>query len=106
MNTNSAKPNSSETLQVLNTWPVAISMSCLLFIIVILQGIFNSISELYFPYAYEAVVFPYTIYVGLYMWSKIDDPSKGFNPYRPPLMTVAFMMLFTPAFYLLLTEQV
>jgi hypothetical protein len=93
----------TEALQAFSSWPFAILIGYLLFMILIMQGIFNGISELYFPYAYEVVVFSYTIYAALYLWSK--ESSVGFNQYRPVLMAAAFLMLFTPALYLLITEQ-
>lgn len=94
----------SESLQEFSSWPFAFLIGFLLFMILIMQGIFHGISQLYFPYAYEAIIFSYTIYAALCLWSKAS--SVGFNQFRPPLMTAAFLMLFTPALYLLLTEQV
>lgn len=96
--------NKTEELQVSNSWPIAILFGYLVMTILVMQGIFNGISKLYFPYAYEAVVFPYVIYALYFLWSK--GSSVCLNTYRPALMTAAFLMLFTPALYLLLTEQI
>ena len=105
MNVKNETQDSLDTLQAISSWPFAILIGYLVFMILIMQGIFSSISGLYFPYAYEAIVFPYTIYTCIYMWSKAAS-TREMNTYRPALMAGSFIMLFTPAIYLLLTEQV
>lgn len=98
-----AESNTEELLESI-PWPFAVILGCLGTMILVLQGIFSGISQLYFPHAYEAVVYPYSIYALYFLWAK--ESSVTLNPHRPALMMATFLILLTPAFYLLLTGQV
>ncbi|MBO1897535.1 hypothetical protein HNW13_017500 [Shewanella sp. BF02_Schw] len=88
----------------LHTWPMAILLGMGVALILLMQGVWGFISGLYFPYAYETIVIPYTMYslFSLYRYAN----GAIINKTKHQLLIVSFAFLFLPSIFLLLTGQV
>ncbi|MFV7772438.1 hypothetical protein [Shewanella marisflavi] len=96
--------NCLDTLNLLNSWPFAFSFTLAVGAIVIFQSSWDFIAGLYFPHAYDAVVLPLLMYL---IWN-LNISVQGGNVNRTKLISlmIAFLALFLPTFYLILTDQV
>lgn len=88
----------------MNTWPFACMIGMGAFFILTFQSMWNFVSGLYFPYAYEAIFIPYFMYLMFSLASSAKGDSV--NKARHFLLLLSVVMLFTPSFYLLVTNQV
>ena len=98
------KIQDSSTLDQMNSWLFAFSIGMAVVFILIFQSMWAFISEVYFPYAYQAIFFPYFIYLLL----SLDSYARGkkINITRHLLLTLSVVILFMPTAYLLITDQV
>lgn len=92
-----------EFLDKINTWPFAFIVAMGAMAILLMQEAWGTIDGLYFPHAYEAIVFPFVMYTGyqLYLAGIGQQP----NTKKMAVMLVAFLSLFLPAFYLVASNQ-
>lgn len=97
------KSDMEETLLIMNSMPFMLLLAMSLMSIFLMQAVWDTISGLYFSYAYEAIVIPYIFYI---IWSLLSY-SRGdkTNKLKLTLMAIAFAILFIPAKYLILTHQ-
>lgn len=101
---NATENKSTSIVSQMNTWPIAFFIGLLAFLILTFQSMWNFISGLYFPYAYEAIVAPFFIYVMI----SIHRYGSGLpvNVARCNLLAFSIALLFSPTIYLLMTNQV
>lgn len=88
----------------LNNWPFAFSIGMGVLLILTFQSMWNFVSGLYFSYAYEAIFYPYFIYLMLSLASY--GRGEAINKTRHFLLSLSVAMLFMPTMYLLITKQV
>lgn len=98
------KIEDSSILDQVNSWPFAFSIGMVFFFILIFQSMWTFISGVYFPYAYQAIFFPYFIYLLLSLASYAR--GEAINKTRHLLLTISVVILFMPTAYLLITDQV
>lgn len=96
--------NVFSVLEALGTWSMAFLLGMSVVLILLMQGVWGFISGLYFPYAYEAIVIPYTMYLlnSLYRYAN----NARINKTKHQLLIVSFAFLFLPSVFLLITGQV
>lgn len=99
-----AKIETDSIINQINNWPFAFMLGMVVFLILTFQSMWNFVSGLYFPYAYEAIFFPYFMYL-MYSFAAY---SKGdsVNTTRQFLLLLSVVLLFMPSVYLLMTGQV
>lgn len=103
MNNSLRKSDCKETLDAINTWPFAFMVGLGFLAILLMQSAWNTISGLYFDYAYEAIVIPYTIYA---TWNIYRFGNGGtLNKAKLSVMVLAFLLLFLPNAFLLISGQ-
>jgi hypothetical protein len=93
-----------DQLDQLNTWQMVLLIGMLAGGILLIQGMWNFISGLYFPYAYQAIVMPYAMYL---LFSFHQYAVKAIiNKTKLLLLNASFALLFLPSVFLFLTGQV
>lgn len=98
------KIETGSIISQINSWPFAFMVSLVVVLILIFKSMWNFVSGLYFPYAYEAIFFPYFMYLlfSFVAYSRGDSV----NTTRQFLLLLSVVLLFMPSAYLLMTGQV
>lgn len=94
---------SNSTLDSVNTWPNSIVIAYGFALILMMQLLWSSIQPLYFDYAYEIIVIPYTFYL-VYTLYQYSIGSK-YNKAKVLMMFISFGLLFLPIIHLIVTNQ-
>lgn len=104
MSDSTRKDSFEEAIDTLNSSASLFMLGFGVLAILIMQSLWETVSGLYFKYAYEAIVMPYTMYFVYKLYGATI--GQKVNRAKVILMTIAFLMLFLPALYLLATNQV
>lgn len=96
--------NFEQTIDQLNQWPIVLMMGLMVVAIIIMQEVWRTIEGLYFYGAYEATVIPLVSY-GVYQLYLASD-RKAVNKLKLGVLAIAFVCLFLPAAYLIVTGQI
>lgn len=103
------KPEKKNHMDIINDYTSSLNafgVECALLVAVciLLQSAWGFISGLYFPFAWEMTVLPYVLYIS---WSFfLQAQGKAINLTKHCLLAACFLMLFSPSFYLVASEQV
>lgn len=98
------KIEDSSVIDQVNSWPFAFAIVMGALLVLTFQSMWNFVSGLYFSHAYEAIIFPYFIYLLLSLASY--GRGEAINKTRHFLLALSVVMLFIPSVYLLITGQV
>ncbi len=94
----------NNAVDTVNTWPVIMSLFVVLLSVVLLQSAWTTLEGLYFPYAYEAVMFPYVGYCLMELY-RYAQRGRVINVIKLSLMGVSFLCLYIPLVYLVASGQ-
>ncbi|MFA0809487.1 hypothetical protein [Microbulbifer epialgicus] len=94
----------SEVINQMSRWPFAFMVAMMAMAILFMQGVWSTIAGLYFPYAYEVIVFPSVVYVVYQLY--VASRSLQANTHKMIALLASFVGLFLPAFYLYASGQV
>ena len=102
-NSSTTKDNFKDTINMMNSWSFAFMLGFGVLAILMMQSLWDTISGLSFDFAYESIVIPYTLYL---VWNlRLYSIGKSFNKAKLALMSLAFMLLFLPSVFLLVSGQ-
>lgn len=104
MTSSTRRDGFEETIDMMNSPSFLLMLGLGVFAILIMQSLWDTVSGLYFNHAYEAIVIPFTMYLTFMLYG--ISVGQKFNKSKMVLMAFTFSMLFLPALYLLVTNQV
>jgi hypothetical protein len=104
MASSNRKDGLEETIYMMNSPNFLLMLGFGVFAILIMQSLWDTVSGLYFNHAYEAIIIPFTMYLVFKLYGV--TVGQKINKGKIVLMLFTFMMLFAPALYLLITNQV